>query len=1320
MQEGAAAMATPRAGVMPKIETQAAAFLEAHPELDGRGVVIAVLDTGVDPAADGLQTTTDGKPKVIDVVDCTGDGDVDTSTEREATVDDEGFHRVEGVTSGVSLKLPKALEGRWANPTGAYHVGVKDAFTLFPSALAKRVAKKRREAFEAEGRRLLTLEQGKLSAFDTKHGCTQPAKAGGDVAGGLSPALRLERKELAARVAQLTARLAAYEDLGPKYHCLVWHDGARYRAVVDTSETGDLTTAAPLAPYCDEHEFSHFGDVDKLTYCVQVYDAGKLLSVVADCHPHGTHVATIAAGYYPDQPELNGVAPGAQVVSLKIGDNRLDAMETTHAVCRAVQYMMSHKVDLVNMSFGEAAGRANAGRFIKLVDELVYKHGTIFLSSAGNSGPALSTVGAPGATSSSIIGVGAYVTPAMMADMYSLRQTVPAIQYTWSSRGPAVDGHAGVSITAPGGAIASVPNWTLSRNQLMNGTSMSSPNAAGNVALLLSALKQKGVAYSPHTVRRALENTGKAVPGVETLALGTGVVQVLNALRHCEQYQTALDKDVRFDITIPSRENARGLYLREPHETRTAFEGVVMITPVYHEDACNTKRIAFNLNLAVSCAASWVHVPETLLLYHSGRGINIRVDCDTLPAGSSHYTEVVAIDEAHPEAGPVFRIPITVVRPAAGLTGGAAELTAVMPFEPGQIERRFLTVPEGATWCDVSLKALGDDPRRNIVVHALQLHPQLPFSAYNSEQYHFIGGAQDEAALQSFKVIGGGTLELTFAQFWSSLGRSTVEVKVEFHGIVADTGVPIANGPAAAAGVTLQGAYGYARVDVAAPLRQESVDVSCSLTGHLRGFHPKTAVVKALGERDLFPDARQLHELVLEYEFSAPEAGEVYLRVPLLNDLIYDAAVQSQMLMLVDAHKKVVGWSDAYPQKLKVGKGKHVARLQVCHDDIAVLEALKSALVLTVERVLEKSAAVSVTPYATRADLYHKGAEAKAAALAKGARRAIFLKAPTVKESLQKHLQPGDVLTGSMTLGKARQAGPVQAADRPGGYKLTYVPPPAVPEGPKAPEDKEDAAPVPEKKEERDAAEVASAEAALEKELRGLRIKHLKQLCDEKKYVAYEAAWDGMKPAAAAGFIRYDVEATNQVLSLLTARLSTLDGLPHREERLADIVAAADAVVTAVDAGALAAHYGTLLDPEDLAASRLRKKMDVQKAALLDALAKKAAACEAMLAGAADEAAARERFADAYAALRKWVDPAAGADHVDLYVKHCIAQGRPALALEKVSTQLAEAEVHMAADKLKKLHAARERLLGVLEWGVLEEAEAKATAARFPHGYPCF
>lgn len=250
------------------------------------------------------------------------------------------------------------------------------------------------------------------------------------------------------------------EDIGPVYDCLTFHDGERWQAVVNTSESDEgMKDCEVMTDFRLHRQYRRFSDVDMLNFCVNIYDEGGVLSICVDAGAHGSHVAGIVAAFHPDQPELNGIAPGAQIVSLKIGDSRLGSMETGVSLTRAILEAKRRGCDIINMSYGEATAHDDKGYFTKLAEDLVINHNIVFVASAGNNGPALSTVGCPGGTSSCCIGVGAFVSQNMMTVAYSMIENTPETNFTWSSVGPCIDGDLGVSVMAPGAAVTSVPNW---------------------------------------------------------------------------------------------------------------------------------------------------------------------------------------------------------------------------------------------------------------------------------------------------------------------------------------------------------------------------------------------------------------------------------------------------------------------------------------------------------------------------------------------------------------------------------------------------------------------------------------------------------------------------------------------------------------------------------------------------------------------------------------------------------------------------------------------------------------------------------------------
>ncbi|EGZ07893.1 hypothetical protein PHYSODRAFT_565047 [Phytophthora sojae] len=1247
----------PTASLLPKEETLADRFLQQFPTYDGRDAVVAIFDTGVDPGAIGLQTTPDGRPKIVDIVDATGAGDVDTSTVLEA--------------ADGKLTLPNGrvltLNPQWSpSQDGKYHVGTVVGFHLFPGPLMARLKTERREKFDVQQRAAVNEVQEALAQWSKENSPTTNGTA----------QLRA-KKDLQARLTQLQELSKSYEDPGPVYDAVVFYDGSKWRAALDTKETGDFSDVPALTNFKDERQYATFPDESQLNYVLNIYDEGNTLSVVNDVGAHGTHVAGIVAAHYPEQPECDGIAPGAQIVAVKIGDGRLGSMETSSALSRAILAVMDAKVDVVNMSYGEYASQHDYGRIVELSNELVNEHNVTFVVSAGNNGPALGTVGAPGGTTSSMLAVGAYVSPKMMDAEYIMRDNdLSGIAYTWSSRGPTFDGDLGVNICAPGAAIAPVPNWTLNKKQLMNGTSMSSPNCAGNIALLVSGLKAQGVEYTPYSIRRALENTAVKVPNVEVYAQGKGLIQVLPAFEYLAGSNT-FDGTKKFPLhyeikTSSGDGNARGVFLRDGADfAHDSTEVNVAVTPIFHKKAVQEDKVHFEQHVRLVPSARWIDVGRSLALMHGGRAFKVLVETKHLSAGE-HYGEIVAYDTKNEARGALFTIPVVVIKPEEA----SSVVVYQKKFQPGDISRRFITPPAGATWADIIFTRASSNGKREVesnssgklyMFDALQFQPFVRQSLSSFHKAFYLKPGQELAF--SMDTLGGLTTEFCLGQFWSALGDSIVQIEVRFHGIKPDQEK-----------IVVTGGVESHKVLVSSSVETETLAPKVSFTKYVQRIRPKTAEITPLSSsRDQFPDKRQVYQLILTYPFTKKEAGKVVPHLPLLNGRLYESPFEAQLMMIFDDKKQYLGCSDAYGDETMLKKGSYVVRAQVRHEDVSKLEKLKQMVLLLNHEIKEIPASV----FGHQDDVALGGKPLDKRSLPTGKYVPLFVGEPA-HDKLPAGNAVGDVLTGKIYFGQ--KDGAIKGnGRRPGGFDITYVIPPELTPV-KDPEPEES-------KDERDEEEVAK------EAVRDLLLERTTKLVGKPTFLP---AWQRL------------VGQFPNHLPAMQAKLHHFDAEASRPSQLEEVIKAADAVLALIKQNELALFFGTRSVPGDQLAAekKLRKEKEKEKAILADALARKARAL--------GDSAQWDDFLIAYTNLQKWDDVETNAYlHVALlHDRHLSAFGLALQRLRKVQDLEQADKTKIISDE--KLATEIANTLDALEWKHWATHETQWERRRAPTSYRIF
>ena len=251
-----------------------------------------------------------------------------------------------------------------------------------------------------------------------------------------------------------------------------------------------------------------------------------------DTHSHGTHVTSTVIGYALGGTPVNGAAPLARVIPVKVLGNSGSGWSTV--IARGIAYIGDLAEELgepivINMSLG---GPSLSALEQAAIDRAI-EQGVIVVASAGNEG--LAGMGYPGAYSP-VISVGAVGwsgfawTP--FADVGEPTAAGEVVLCDFSSValagqdldvvapgdwivGPYMPFGAAHPPAMPPSPMANVPG----EYYFVGGTSMAAPHVAGVVALLL----EKHPNLTAEQVEIMLEGTALALPGYSDDEVGAGL-----------------------------------------------------------------------------------------------------------------------------------------------------------------------------------------------------------------------------------------------------------------------------------------------------------------------------------------------------------------------------------------------------------------------------------------------------------------------------------------------------------------------------------------------------------------------------------------------------------------------------------------------------------------------------------------------------------------------------------------------------------------------------------------------------------------------------
>ena len=253
-----------------------------------------------------------------------------------------------------------------------------------------------------------------------------------------------------------------------------------------------------------------------------------------DTNGHGTFMAGLIAGNGPD---YRGMAPGARIVSLKVGvaDGGVDVSQVVAAIDWVVQHRNDDGLNIrvINLSYGTNSAQDYKVDPLAFAAEQAWKAGIVVVAAGGNLGFQSHMNNAPALADPAfdpwLLAVGSTDSNGTLSP---LDDTVPSFS-PWPKRGAT----RGVDIVAPGAHIqglrvknsfidANNPDARLGSDYFRgSGTSESTAIVSGTVALILDKYPNA----TPDQVKALLMSTGLKISG-KAQAIGGGALQLATTL----------------------------------------------------------------------------------------------------------------------------------------------------------------------------------------------------------------------------------------------------------------------------------------------------------------------------------------------------------------------------------------------------------------------------------------------------------------------------------------------------------------------------------------------------------------------------------------------------------------------------------------------------------------------------------------------------------------------------------------------------------------------------------------------------------------------